>query len=99
MPNILHEADALTGGDRNRSYGNPRDNHARTARLWSAYLMGKYGFALVLDADDVCYLNILQKVSRSMCDSEHRDTWTDIAGYARNLEMMRLSDESPEPCD
>ena len=89
--NILEEADQVTGGARNQAYGNPRENHGRTAALWTSYLWGKYPNESkpLLDADDVCYMNILQKMSRAMHDPEHRDSWVDIAGYARNLEMMR----------
>ena len=68
--NILHDADKATGGDRNEDYGNPRENHERTARLIRAYLMGKYGTydypQFNFDADDACMFNILQKIARLM---------------------------------
>jgi hypothetical protein len=87
--NILKDADEITSGSRNKAYGSPLENHTRTSRLWKEYLDAKFGTDIELNADDVCYLNILQKMSRSMHDPNHRDTWLDIAGYARNLEMMR----------
>lgn len=87
--NILHEADEVTGGSRNEAYGSPAVNHQNTADAFAWYLNGKYGVDLPLDHDDTCYFNILQKISRSFCDPDHRDNWTDIAGYARNLEMIR----------
>ena len=47
------------------------------------------GWALTanLDAFDVCMLNILQKVSR-LAHTRQRDGLVDIAGFARNAEMV-----------
>ena len=43
---------------------------------------------LTLDGRDVCMLNILQKVSRDANLRVH-DNLVDIAGYARNAEMVK----------
>lgn len=87
--NILQEADQITSGDRNRQYGDPLDNHGTTAMLWSTWLYRRHGFLGTLTAEDVCFLNILQKVSRGANGSAvKRDTITDIAGFARNIEMV-----------
>jgi hypothetical protein len=40
-----------------------------------------------LDAMDVCFFNILQKISRA-ANRTTRDTLVDIAGYAANAEMI-----------
>ena len=72
--------------DRGEDYGKPSDNHGRTAKLWSAYLSGM-GVSVKLRPADVCFLNILQKISRS----QHKltdDTIADIAGYAANIAEM-----------
>ncbi len=95
--NILNEADQITGGDRQRDYGHPRDNHARTAALWTAYLelVGATLPAGGLTARQVCWLNILQKISRDV-NAAKRDNLTDVAGFARNIEMI---DEAQQPVE
>lgn len=100
-PNVLLEAQHITAGDRQRYYGHPLDNHGATAALWTAYLrrrrMLPHGTAL--SARDVCMLNVLQKVSRD-ANRQHRDNLVDIAGYARNAEMVdeRAEAEGCSPC-
>lgn len=78
---ILEEAQAAVHGARNEDYGHPLDNHGRTAALWSTYL------GVPITAEQVCFLNILQKISRGM-NRVTRDTIVDIAGYAANVEMV-----------
>ena len=87
---------------RGASYGPPKENHDRTAMLWSAYFRAKYkqypdmdaaGLAENIDRDDVCFLNILQKIAR--CQSEagvkgNEDGIKDIQGYAENLLIMNF---------
>lgn len=80
--NILQIAERIVHGARNDDYGHPLDNHTNTAKLWSTYL-GKE-----ITAEDVCMLNILQKVSRGM-NRITLDTLVDIAGYAANIEMIQ----------
>jgi hypothetical protein len=88
---ILKEAESLIYGDRNQQYGHPLDNHSTTAAFFNAYLAalrrrGKHE----LDAEDVCWLNVLQKVSReATTGARKRDTAVDVAGYAGNVEMVR----------
>jgi hypothetical protein len=79
---ILQEAQRHVHGARNQDYGHPLDNHGRTAALWSTYL------GQTITAEDVCMLNILQKISRGM-NSITRDTLVDIAGYSANVEMVQ----------
>jgi uncharacterized protein DUF6378 len=79
---VLDEAKRLVYGDRQKDYGSPLTNHTHTAALFSAYL------GIPITPEQVCYLNILQKVSRSI-NGFKRDTITDIAGYAGNLEMIQ----------
>src|SRR5262245_59973887 len=84
---ILERA-ARAVDERGQDYGHPAVNHDRTARLWNAYLTGRPDTAAPLSAEDVCVLNILQKLARS----QHRmtdDTLVDIAGFARNIELIR----------
>lgn len=87
-PNLLRDAEQITSDDRQRFYGHPADNHGNTAALWSAYLRRRYGIAdLELTARDVCLMMVLLKVSRD-ANRVNRDNLVDIAGYARNAEMI-----------
>lgn len=79
---VLDEAAAIVDGARQEAYGKPSDNHGRTAAMWSAYL------GIELDAEDVCMLNVLQKVSRQT-HARRRDNLVDIAGYVRNAELCQ----------
>ena len=74
--------------ERGPLYGHPLDNHGTTAQMFAAYLSRKYGQQITLDAEDVCFLNILQKVSREAHEPTE-DNLTDIAGYAHNVELIR----------
>lgn len=83
MPeSILEEAVRAVHGARNDDYGSPLTNHSRTAAFWSAYL------GIPISPEQVCMLNILQKVSRGM-NRITRDTLVDISGYAANVEMIQ----------
>jgi hypothetical protein len=73
---LLTEADNLVNGDRNVSYGDPRQDFQRTAAMWSAYLGQE------LRPHDVAALMALLKVSRIRWSPEKRDSWADLAGYA-----------------
>lgn len=86
--NILEEANNIIHGERNKDYGHPLDNHSTTAQMWSAYINRKFGTNISLDAEDVCWLNILQKASRD-ANLRKRDNWVDAAGYAGNIEMAQ----------
>lgn len=85
--NILEEAQQVTAEDRQRYYGHPADNHGNTADLWSSYLRRKYGSSFELSARDVCLMMVLLKVSRD-ANRQKRDNLIDMAGYARNAEMI-----------
>lgn len=79
---ILQEAQRVIHGVRNADYGHPLDNHGFTAALWGAYL------GVGITPEQVCMMNILQKVSRSKTRMT-RDTMVDVAGYAGNIEMIQ----------
>ena len=87
---ILEEAQRIIHGPRNQDYGTPLSNHSTTAALWNAYLAALAARGAALQAEDVCYLNILQKVSRAVTTGVYkRDTPVDVAGYAGNVEMIQ----------
>ena len=79
---ILEEASRVVDGDRQNDYGHPLDNHGRTAAFWSTLL------GIEITPEHVCIMNMLQKISRSM-NRMTRDSLVDIAGYARNVEMVQ----------
>lgn len=84
---ILHEAIRLTCGSRNESYGPPSINLGDCAELWSAYINAKYAgttldrMQFCLTAEDVAWLNVLQKIARTF-QSLKADNYTDAAAYA-----------------
>lgn len=79
---ILEEAARITDADRPDMYASPLVNHTRTAEFWSTYL------GVPISAEQVCFMNILQKISRAM-HSITRDSLVDVAGYARNVEKVQ----------
>lgn len=89
---LLASAQAIVNGDRQRDYGHPADNHGCTAALWAAYLSRKGAGPLTMQ--DVCLLNILQKISRLANTPGHEDSIRDIVGYALN---MTMTDKTAEP--
>lgn len=78
---VLEEASNVVNGPRRETYGHPRDNHSRTAAMWSAYL------GIPISMRQVCMLNALQKISRDV-NKAHRDNLVDLAGWAANAEMV-----------
>lgn len=97
------EAAELVSGERQLAYGHPRDNHGCTAALWSAYLSRRLDMPIAIDAEDVCWLNILQKASRQ-ANLRIEDNVVDVIGYALNVEMLadapvdHLVEATPAPC-
>ena len=77
----------ITQNARRDAYGPPDVNHGRTATLWSAYLHSR-GYPRALSTEDVCWLNVLQKISRQV-HAHSDDNLTDIVGYVLNIEEIR----------
>ena len=73
---VLQTAESLVNGDRDEEYGEPSVNHKRIAELWSVIL------DQAVSEQDVYLCMIAVKMSRLIHDSEHEDSWIDIAGYA-----------------
>jgi hypothetical protein len=78
---MLSEAIRLTTGDRNAAYGHPYDNLTHMANMVSAYLSGKRGVDLALDAEDMAWIMIMAKASRTVA-SPKDDNYIDAAAYA-----------------
>lgn len=84
---IAEEAIQIVHGARRQDYGTPFENHTRTAAMWSAFL-SKKAPGLVLTAEDVCFLNLIQKISRAS-QSINRDGLVDLIGYTLNIELIQ----------
>ena len=97
MPKTLEEIVA----ERGATYGPPAENHARTARFWNAFLDSRVDKFKPLTTDDICFLNLLQKIARCMSKAgPSQDSLEDIQGFAENLLIMRghrkyQSEQSP----
>lgn len=94
---ICDEAKEITGDDRMKQYGHPRQNFADIAALWTSFIKNKAvanavankdgGTAPTIDAKDVAMMMILFKVAREQAGHK-RDNIVDIAGYARNIAQI-----------
>lgn len=73
----LREAAKLINSDRNKQYGDPKDNFGRISKLWSVIL------GIDISNEDVAMCMVALKVARYASKSGYQpDTWIDIAGYA-----------------
>lgn len=79
--NILDVANEITAGDRQASYGEPAVDFSKTGKIWSAIL------GVEVSAEQVALCMIGVKISR-LCHAYNFDSVTDIAGYARTLQMV-----------
>jgi hypothetical protein len=84
---ILAEANRLTSADRNHDYGHPRDDFARTARMWTGILAARLREGAAVEPMDVPLCMIAVKVARE-AHRHKRDNLVDIAGYARTAAMV-----------
>lgn len=73
---ILLEAEEAVCSDRNKDYGDPEDNFADIANLWTAYAGHQF------TRTDVAIFMTLVKVARMKTSPSLKDHWVDIAGYA-----------------
>ena len=76
---ILDRAKALTEGDRNKSYGSPKENMTLFGDLVTPYLQA-VGFPV--SATDAAVILCLLKISRITANYEHADNYLDLAAYA-----------------
>ena len=73
--------------ERRTDYAHPAENHQLTADLLSAWLTHRTGQAINLSAEDVCAMNVLQKLAR-LAHVTKDDSWLDVVGYAENVAML-----------
>ena len=79
---VLLEAQRLTTGDRQKAYGHPAEDFARTGRMWAAILGMPY-----VSPEQVALCMIAVKISREI-NRPGRDNRVDMAGYANCLQMV-----------
>lgn len=77
---LLKRGIELTGGDRNKTYGDPWNNLTACATVWEAYLTAKYG-EIHLVAEDVAHMMQLIKMTRTFHGEYHADNYLDNAVY------------------
>lgn len=79
---VLTEAKTYVCSDRNSQYGEPEDNFAVIAELWTQYLVRACD-ALVkpLTGYDVGMLMTLFKIGRMETGAHKRDSYVDAIGY------------------
>lgn len=99
--NILQEADRLVGGDRQKDYGHPYHDFAKTAKLWSVVLGDILKPGKEVTREQVALCMVMVKMSRQL-NRPKRDNIVDGAGYLRTLEMIQdfedeLTDEEDNP--
>ena len=77
---ILADGIALTGGDRNRTYGDPSPNLHLQFQLWELYIRAageKHS-----DAHDAAMQHVFAKIARIASGARgHRDNYVDAATY------------------
>jgi hypothetical protein len=76
--NYLKEASELVLGDRNSSYGNPRDDYLKTSKIWSGLLAHKLKEDIT--PEEAMLMMVGVKMSREVY--KHKDdNITDMIGY------------------
>lgn len=91
---LLHQAANLTGGDRNASYGHPHNNLTHMADMVRAYFKGKFGYDLALTSEDMAWIMVMAKASRTVASFKD-DNYIDAAAYSAIAgECRKLLDEA-----
>ena len=75
---VLSEAEKCVCGQREQDYGTPEDSFKKIGTFWTAYL----NCAVKIDAEDVAAMMALLKIARISENTQHMDSWVDLAGYA-----------------
>lgn len=78
---ICTKAADLVGGDRDRQHGQKRDNFARIAIMWNAWLAVRREPAAPLDAHDIGQMMSLMKKARTQSGEFNIDDYIDDVGY------------------
>lgn len=72
---MLEQAATLTGGDRNRAYGDPVENHLHIAQIFKAIT------GVDLTPRDVALFHVATKLARLSKNEMHQDSYVDAMAY------------------
>mgnify|MGYP003135142515 CR=1 FL=1 len=72
---VLNRASVLVQGQREKDYGDKKENHNNIAKLWSAYL------DVPITAHDVALMMVLLKMARTKLGQVSEDTYIDMSAY------------------
>lgn len=84
---VLEQADKLINGERQKAYGDPKDNLSRVAEQWNMYLHQKTGMWPGIAVEDVCWMMTLLKMCRQMHKAD-KENLVDAAGYIGLVEKV-----------
>jgi hypothetical protein len=79
---MLHKAEELINGDRQKDYGDKLPNFSQIADFWTAHLKFKLKEDVKITAEDVALMMINVKQARLAKSPNHYDSILDVAGYA-----------------
>ena len=82
---ILDDAKKCVTQDRNKAYGEPKENHENIARGWSVILGHE------VKPHQVVMCMTWLKMARLLATPDHRDSWVDACGYM-SMGMETLDD-------
>ncbi len=87
-PKFSDKAKKLVYGDRNKSYGSPRYDYARTSAVWSGLLIHKLKPGLTISPQEAIIMMTALKLCREM--TKHKpDNLVDAHGYLECLEWVQ----------
>lgn len=79
---VCQEAERITGGERQASYGHPIFNFTRTARIWEVILDREAG-AITPEQVGLCMIGV--KMARHL-HKPKRDNLVDVCGFAKTVQ-------------
>ena len=87
MSNCAKEAYDLVLGDRNKAYGTPDEDYARTSKVWSGLLVHKLKPGCEITKEEAIIMMAAMKLCRETAKHKH-DNIVDAIGYAACLEWV-----------